>query len=122
MRITLPTTHLIEMVSNEHKAFCQTLVSGFDVGSSAIFCLYIMYVSPNQQKFMDLAFYVSCIVFALYVILIPESPRWLFLKNPHSKEGRDVLNYIAWFNGSKRRLAADALMDNLGQLSKDIGQ
>lgn len=53
------------------------------------------------------------------MIAIPESPRWLLLKDPNSAEGKKVLNYIAWFNGSKRRVPDYAVMDNLDQILKD---
>jgi hypothetical protein len=55
----------------------------------------------------------------IFVCFVPESPRWLLLRDPKSSEGRHVLNYIAWFNGSSRRVSDDAVMDNFGQLIRD---
>jgi hypothetical protein len=39
----------------------------------------------------------------VFIFWIPESPAFLFVKNPKSKEGIKVLNYIAKFNGSPYR-------------------
>ena len=39
----------------------------------------------------------------IYILIVPESPRWLFMNERHD-EGKKVLNYIAWFNGSDRRI------------------
>lgn len=54
------------------------------------------------------------------MIFIPESPRWLFLKKgTNNKQAIDVLNYIAWFNGSKLRVPKDAVFDILGQVVEE---
>jgi len=52
----------------------------------------------------------------LYLIYIPESPRWLFAKDFTSKEGIKILNYIARFNRSDFRIPKNAVMDIVGQL------
>ena len=50
-------------------------------------------------------------------MIIPESPRWLFInKGNKSKEAINVLNYIAWFNGSQNRVPENAMFDQIGQL------
>lgn len=68
---------------------------------------------------MDCYFILGTVATFLYILVVPESPRWLFLKDPQSAEGKKVLNYIAWFNGSKKKIANDAVMDNIGQLLQD---
>lgn len=40
-------------------------------------------------------------------MLIPESPRWLF-SNQKDEEGIKVMNFIAWFNGSEKRIPPNA--------------
>ena len=42
----------------------------------------------------------------LITALCPESPKWLLLQG-QTKEAIDALNYIAWFNRSKVRIAAN---------------
>lgn len=53
----------------------------------------------------------------LYLLLIPESPKWIFMKQgPRSKEGIEKINYIARFNGSKHYVPEDAVVDLAGQM------
>lgn len=53
---------------------------------------------------------------SIYLILIPESPKWLFYaEGPNSKRGKDALNFIAWVNRSKYRVPDCAKLDLLGQ-------
>ena len=63
---------------------------------------------------------VGTLALILYLILVPESPRWLFQKKgANSKEGIDVLNYIAKFNGSKKRVPKTAVFDIVGQMVEE---
>ena len=41
------------------------------------------------------------------------------MKDPQSKEGIQVLNYIAWFNDSAFRVPTDATMDTIGQVVEE---
>jgi hypothetical protein len=50
----------------------------------------------------------------LYIIIVPESPRWLLLNSKHRK-AIDVLNYIAKFNCSKETIPSNARFDYLNQ-------
>ena len=52
----------------------------------------------------------------LYLLIVPESPAWYFLKDgPTSARGIKALNYIAWFNGSPNRVPDNAVFDLIGQ-------
>lgn len=43
--------------------------------------------------------------FVIYFLAIPESPKWLFMKEgSQSQRGIDVINYISFVNGSEFRL------------------
>ena len=64
-------------------------------------------------------FYFATAASALYIALIPESPRYLFMKDPNSQEGIKVLNYIAWFNGSMYRVPNWVTMDIIGQVVQE---
>ena len=57
---------------------------------------------------------VGTVATLVYMLIIPESPRWLFLNNRHD-EGINNLNYIAWFNGSLKRIPLNAQFDFLEQ-------
>lgn len=50
-------------------------------------------------------------------MIVPETPRWLFTQDPRSRKGIEVLNYIAWFNGSKERIPENAIIDLSGRES-----
>ena len=48
----------------------------------------------------------------IYLWIIPESPRWMFLKKGgNCQEAIKNLNYIAWFNGSSYRIPENAVCD-----------
>ena len=51
--------------------------------------------------------------------MVPESPRWLLMKDPNSREGINSLNYIAWFNSSDFRVPTDATLDTIGQVVEE---
>lgn len=51
----------------------------------------------------------------LYLLIIPESPRWLFQNNKH-EDGIKVMNYIAWINGSEKRIPPNAKFDLLEEV------
>jgi len=56
-------------------------------------------------------------MYLAYCLVVPESPRWLFQRDgPKSKDAINVLNYIAWFNGSSKRIPLDAHFDIIGQV------
>lgn len=119
IRITIAFTHLIELVDNANKDICQTVLTFFDTFSIAIMCLWLQFVDNNLQRFLNVYFTAGLFSIVVYVLIIPESPRWLLLRDPASAKGKRVLNYIAWFNGSKRRIPDHAVMDNLDQVLLD---
>lgn len=68
-------------------------------------CAFFKFYKPDLNMILNIHLYVGIITTILLMLLIPESPRWLFLKyGPTSKEGIESLNYIAWFNGSNKRI------------------
>ena len=65
-------------------------------------------------------FYFGTSLIIFYLIIIPESPKWLFIKEgSSSKKAIDILNYIAWFNGSDFRVPYNAQFDIIGQVIKE---
>jgi len=76
--------------------------------------LIFAFVSKNTQHFLEITFYIGAIAVVLFVLFIPESPRYILMKNPNDKEGIRILNFIAWFNGSKFRVPEDACFDQFG--------
>ena len=59
-----------------------------------------------------------CII--IYLLFIPESPKWLFEKEgTSSKKAITILNYIAWFNNSEYRVPFDAKFEINGKVNQE---
>lgn len=58
-----------------------------------------MYYTKDAVTYMQYANYIGIAATLLYILIIPESPRWLLIQG-RELEGIEKLNYIAWFNGS----------------------
>lgn len=119
MKITLAFTHMFELIDNQNKAMCQTTVATFDAFSMGVTSLFFLYVSPSLDLLLNIYYGLGVVAIVLYIVVVPESPRWLLLKDPRSQRGKDILNYIAKFNGSKKRVPDYAVMDNLEQILND---
>ena len=55
----------------------------------------------------------------IVAIVCPESPMWLLLHGKR-QEAIKVLNYIAWFNGSKNRISDDTEFVESAVLAKNL--
>ena len=83
-------------------------------------CLFHKYYSRDTDFLLTIYFIVGAISSALYLLLIPESPKWLFMKQgSNSQEAIAVLNYIAWFNSSLNVVPKDAHFDAVGQVMQE---
>ena len=103
----LSYTHMFELSDEKSKAFCGTFLNTMDVLTFTIEGLYFENVDRNAIQYLQTVFLLQAVGVALYLILIPESPRWLLLQE-RQEEAIDCLNYIARFNGSKKRIPSDA--------------
>jgi len=103
----LSYTHMFELSDEKSKAFCGTFLNTLDVLTFTIEGLYFEHVDRNAIQYLQTVFLLQAVGVALYLILIPESPRWLLLQERQA-DAIDCLNYIASFNMSKKRIPADA--------------
>jgi hypothetical protein len=55
----------------------------------------------------------------VFVLMVPESPKYLFMKNPKSQKAINIMNYISKFNGCKMRISPEGIMDTEGQNKQD---
>ena len=89
----------------------------FDASNLMVACLIFKYVTGDMQTVLSIYFAFTVLACILFFAIIPESPKWLFMKRGrNSQEGIKTLNYIAKFNGSKKRLPKDGVFDLIGQV------
>ena len=122
LKITLSYLYCAELLENKHKDIAMTMISLYDTGTQALICYYLQAYDYNLVKvnrYFQVFGTIACIIF---MFIIPESPRYLFMKDPQSKKAIDILNYIAWFNGSTKRIPYEAVMDNIYQVIQDNNQ
>lgn len=74
----LSYTLIFELVPKDHKSFCASFINTVD--SLTIFgnALFYYIVQADAIFYMKIAHHVGTVATILFLILIPESPRWLF--------------------------------------------
>ena len=112
LKTMLSYTHIFELVSKDHKSFCATFIGTFDSLSFAFHGLYYTFVEKDGVAYLEYTYWIGTVATILYLLIIPESPRWLF-QNQRNEEGIKVMNQIAAFNFSERRIPAKAKFDLL---------
>ena len=108
----LSYTHMFELIPKEHKQFCATFINTIDTFSLSCHGFYYMLVEPNAVQYVQLLYFIGTFSTIIYLLIIPESPRWL-LQNGKDQRGIKVMNYIAWFNRSDKRIPSSAKFDLL---------
>ena len=98
---------MLELSPDKWKTKASTAIASFDSGSLAFVAALLYFVEPDEEKVIKAWFWMGIVGIILYFLVVPESPRFLFT-NKRSKQAIDVLNYIARFNLSKRRIPDDA--------------
>ena len=102
LKISLSYTSCLELVPESKKVLSSTIISAVDASTILISCLIYKYYMPVEAFVLELMFYIGSLACFIYILVIPESPRWVFMKQgSNSQEGIAILNYIAWFNGSE---------------------
>jgi len=110
-------TQSLELVPDSYKNANFTGLLLFDASGIFYACSVFYFYRPNVQLVFDIHFGLGAVMFVAYCLVVPESPRWLFQRDgPKSKEAINVLNYIAWFNGSSKRIPHDSHFDMIGQV------
>lgn len=100
---TLSYTHMIEILPEKNKELCLTFISLFDQMSLFLIASSLSFVTKNLTGILYTYNLTGSLLIILYLIIAPESPYFLITRNK-KQEGIKVLNYIAWFNGSKNRI------------------
>ena len=91
-----------------------------DDSSLAIMGVLLKYCCKDLNLIFKCHWMVGSVAIVMYMLIVPESPKWLFFKEgASSQRGIDALNFIAWFNGSKYRVPSCAKLDVIGQAIMD---
>ena len=114
VKIMLSYSYIFELTEEKYKAFCATFINIGDLLSFSFIGLYLVYVDRNIMRLMEQAYIVQSSAIIAALIILPESPQWLFLKGRHSNAISN-LNYVAWFNGSTKFIPENAQFDFLDQ-------
>jgi len=103
-RISVCYLQAVEVVSDKDMWIISLIVNSFDSFSIVISCLVILFYKNDLDLVLQGAWYLGVFTSILYLIVVPESPRWLFMGDSNSQEGIAAVNFIAWFNGSEFRV------------------
>ena len=107
-RITVCNMHSIELVEDQHKPFMSTCINVFDSSMIMVCCVVVKNFCKDMDKVLQVWWLIGSIACVLYLALVPESPRWLFMQKSNNKEGIESMNYVAWANGSEFRVPDNA--------------
>jgi MFS family permease len=113
IKSTLAYCYIEELVPHSSTEAAFTFLSFYDTVNIALSCLYIMYVDNDVSNYLRINYALSVVGGIIFFFIIPESPKYLFMKDSKSKKAIDNMNFIAWFNGSKFRLPEDAQIDEI---------
>ena len=105
----------MELVPQSAKNLCITFMCAYDASNLMVACLLFKYLHMDFETILSMYFIMGLIAYILYVVFIPESPKWLFMKKGrNNQQAIKNLNYISKFNGSSKRLPKDGIFDLIG--------
>ena len=105
IKISNSFTHLYELVPDNYRPISSAIINVFDDATFVVFGIFLKYFIKDLNVLFEWTWIIQSIAVMLYLLLIPESPKWLFFfEGPNSKRGIAAMNYIAWFNGSVYRI------------------
>ena len=61
-----------------------TIINMCDSGSIMMACVYFYFVEHKTNTVLRFMWYLGTAASCIYPFVIPESPRWLFMKDPNS--------------------------------------
>jgi hypothetical protein len=70
----------LELVPESKKVLSSTIISAVDASTILISCLIYKYYMPVEAFVLELMFYIGSLACFIYILVIPESPRWVFMK------------------------------------------
>jgi hypothetical protein len=79
LKVSLSYTYALDLVPSSQKSLMTTLITAFDSGSPLFACIYFKYFLANEDALLKIHFWFGFAGWMMFAILMPESPRWLFL-------------------------------------------
>ena len=76
-KVIMSYSHIFELVPNWAKDSSATAVNAFDSLTLCIFGLFIKFGKADAVYVVQVANFVECSAVVLFLVFIPESPRWL---------------------------------------------
>ena len=76
----LSYSFIFELVEEKYKNFCVTFINIVDVSTFSFIGLYLQYVDRDAISFMEWTYVIQTSLVMLAIVILPESPHWLFLK------------------------------------------
>lgn len=77
LKITVSYTHIFELIDDDHKGFCATVLNMVDAITLGVVGFCFSFVTRDGVRFMEITYLISSMFVVLYFVLIPESPSWL---------------------------------------------
>jgi MFS family permease len=74
-------THMFDLIDEKSKSFAATTINCLDSATLVITGLTYSFLTRDATWFIETVFYVSLVGVILYLLFIPESPRWLLLND-----------------------------------------
>lgn len=93
-----------EFLLKDHKPPAATMLNSLDYSCCIFGGVYFLVIGISASTLLWFFFALSLIGYFLVSIIVPESPKWLLLQG-RREEAIKVLNYIAWINRSKTKIA-----------------
>ena len=92
-----------ELTHSKHKSFASSVINLVDFSNAAVAGSFFLWVDNDWYPLYSTWVSFSVLAYLLLLCFCIESPKWLLMQGK-TEETIDVLNYIAWFNGSAHRI------------------
>ena len=80
MKNSICWTQGVELVPDKHKQLIYTLINAWDCSTLLMFSMFYKFIEPNTDRILHYLYIIATIASILYLVLIPESPKWLLMK------------------------------------------
>ena len=79
VKITLSYAYLFELIDEDSKSLCATTLNTFDAITLGVVGLVMTFWSRDMVALVKVANLIETSGIILFIVIFPESPKWLFL-------------------------------------------